>query len=99
MQTLTLPTSRMPTREERKAYGAAARALYEPLREQLEKEHWGEYMVIHPGTGDYLISADEEEALDLMRAKYPGILFFTIRIGYRAEYHFGASGLSDGKRS
>lgn len=97
MQTLT--TNRIPTREERKAYGAAARAIYDSQREQLEKDHWGEYVVIHPGNGDYIIAADEEVALEQMRDKYPGILFFTIRIGYRAEYHFGASGLSDGKRS
>ncbi|MCI0697049.1 hypothetical protein L0337_34210 [candidate division KSB1 bacterium] len=97
MQTLT--TNRIPTREEREAYGQAARAIYEPLRKQLEKDHWGEYVVIHPGNGDYAVSADEEQALEEMRAKYPGVLFFSIRIGYRALYHFGASGLSDGQRS
>lgn len=98
MQTSTLTTSRIPSREERKAYGTAARAIYESLREKLEKEHWGEYIVIHPGTGDYAVAGDADEALEQMRAQYPGVLFFTIRIGYRAEYHFGSSGLSDGKR-
>jgi hypothetical protein len=73
MQTLT--TNRIPTREEREAYGQAARAIYESLRERLEKDHWGEYMVIHPGNGDYIVSADEEEALEQMRAKYPCVVF------------------------
>ncbi len=97
MQTLT--TNRIPTREEREAYGDAARAVYENLREPLEEKHWGEYIVIHPGNGEYEIAAEEEDALERMRGKYPGILFFTIRIGYRAVYHFGASGLIDGQRS
>ncbi len=97
MQTLT--TNRIPTREEREAYGDAARAIYENFRETLEEKHWGEYIVIHPGTGDYEIAVDDEEALERMRGKYPGVLFFSIRIGYRAVYHFGASGLSDGQRS
>lgn len=97
MQTLT--TNRIPTREEREAYGQTARAIYESVREQLEKDHWGEYTVIHPGNGGYIVSADEEEALEQMRAKYPGVLFFSIRIGYRSLYHFGSSGLSDGKHS
>lgn len=94
----TLTTSRIPTREEREAYGEAARAIYEKLREGLEAKHWGEYIVIHPVNGDFAIAAEEDEALERMRDKYPGVLFFTIRIGYRAVYHFGASGLSDGQR-
>lgn len=96
MNTQTLTTNRIPTREERKAYGKAARAVYETRKEKLEKEHWGEYFVVHPGNGDSVVAADEEDARERMRAKYPGVLFFTIRIGYRSEYHFGASGLTDG---
>ena len=96
MQTLT--TDRIPTREERNAYGEAARAIYESMREELEEKHWGEYIVIHPVIGDYAIAADEDEGLEQMRRKYPGILFFSIRIGYRAVYHFGASGIADGRR-
>ena len=97
MQTLT--TDRFPSREEREIYGQAARAIYETLRESLEKKHWGEYIVIYPGNGDFLVDPDEDHALELMRIKYPGVLFFSIRIGYQAVYHFGASGISDGRRS
>jgi len=75
MHTPILTTNRIPTRDERKAYGLAARAIYETRREQLERDHWGEYLVIHPGNGDYMVAVDEEEALQQMRAKYPGILF------------------------
>jgi hypothetical protein len=99
VETQTLTTDRIPTREEREAYGQAARDIYESLREPLERDHWGEFIVIHPGNGDYAVDADEEKALEKMRSQYSGVLFFSIRIGYRAVYHFGASGLSDGRRS
>ena len=98
MATKTLTTERIPTRDERKAYGQAARRVYESIRDQIEKEHCGEYMVVHPGNGDYFIDQDEQAALDRMKEKYPNVLFFTIRIGFRAIYHFGGSGLSDGQR-
>ncbi len=91
-------TKRFPTREEIRDMGEKARAFYEPLRPELEKTHWGEYITIHPGNGDYSISADHREAVDAMRAKYPGVLFHSIHIGYRAFGHFGGKGVSDGKR-
>ena len=94
----TVTTKKLPTREERRKIGDKARAIYEPLREQLEKEHWGEYITIHPETGDYAISPVHWEAVKKMHARYPDVLFYTIRIGYRAVAHFGGRGASDGRR-
>jgi hypothetical protein len=89
----------LPTREHRDTLSKKARAFYEQMRDQLEKEHWGEYITIHPETGDYAISPNHWDAVNQMRATYPGVLFYTIRIGYRAFAHFGGRGLSDGRRS
>ncbi|MGH7595896.1 MAG: hypothetical protein ACREOI_06060 [bacterium] len=94
----TISTKNLPSREERREIGKKARAFYEPLREKLEKEHWGEYITIHPDNGDYAISPVHWDAVKEMRTKYPGVLFYTIRIGYRAVGHFGGRGASDGKR-
>ncbi|NUO83007.1 hypothetical protein HUU05_23290 [candidate division KSB1 bacterium] len=88
----------LPSKEGRARIGIMARAIYKPLREKLEKERWGEYIAINVDTGDYVVAANQEEATRLMHVKYPGALPFVIRIGYRAVYHFGGTGLNDGKR-
>lgn len=93
-----LTTDRLPTRQEIDAYGDAAEKIYEPLRPQLEAEHWGKYITIYPVNGDYAIGRTHRAALKKMQKKYPGVAFFTIRIGYKAVVHFGGSGASDGKR-
>jgi hypothetical protein len=96
MEALTV--DRLATREEIDAYGDAAEKIYEPLRPELEAKHWGKYITIHPVTGDYAIGRTLDASLHKMRQKYPGMAFFTIRIGYQAAVHFGGSGASDGKR-
>ncbi len=95
----TMPLQNLPSKEERARIGLMARATYEPMREKLEKEHWGEYIAINVKTHDYVVAATQEEATRVMHAKYPGALPFVIRIGYRAVYHFGGTGLNDGKRA
>jgi hypothetical protein len=96
MQTIT--TKNLPSREERREIGKKARAIYEPLRETLEKDHWGEYITINTENGDHAIAPEHMEAVNKMRAKYPGQLFFTFRIGYRAVFHFRGLGATDGIR-
>jgi len=93
-----LTTDRMPTRQEINAYGEAARKIYEPFRSKLEAEHWGKYITINPVNGDYAIGRSLEAADNKLRKKYPEVVFYTIRIGYRAVAHFGGRGASDGKR-
>jgi hypothetical protein len=94
----TVTTKNLPSREERAEIGKKARAIYEPLREQLEREHWGEYITINVDNGDYAVAPEHKEAVKIMRAKYPGVLFYTFRIGYRAVFHFRGLGAADGKR-
>ncbi len=94
----TISTKNLPSREERAEIGKRARAIYEPMREQLEKDHWGEYLTINFENGDYTVAPEHMEAVRIMRAKYPGELFFTFRIGYRAMFHFRGLGATDGIR-
>jgi len=96
METLTVKN--LPSREERAKIGLAARAIYEPLQRILEQDHWGEYVAIDIKSGDYLVATNQTEATKQMYAKHPNDIPFVIRIGYRAVYHFGGSGLNDGKR-
>jgi hypothetical protein len=94
----TITTKNLPSREERAEIGKKARAIYEPLREKLEKDHWGEYITINVDNGDYIVALDDVAAARAIKAKYPGTIPFTIRIGYKAVAHFGGTGVSDGVR-
>ena len=58
-----------------------ADALYEKLREQLEKEHPEEIIAIEPDSGDYFVEKDRRQAEKKARAKYPDRIFFRRRIG------------------
>ncbi len=93
-----LKSSKFPSREERAETGRKARAIFEPLRAELEREHWGEYMSINVDNGDYVIEKENLASAKKLRKKYPGTLPFTIRIGYKSVFHFGGSGLTDGMR-
>lgn len=92
-----LATEKIPARSELKSYSRQALSIYEKLKEELEQNHWGEYVVINPNNGDYFIGSDRSEVLAIAKAKYPNILLFSHRIGYRASLHFGGRGISDGK--
>jgi len=95
MEALTI--DRLPSRQEIDAYGDAAEKIFEPLRPQLEAEHWGKYIAIYPINGDYAIGRTLDAADKKLRQKYPGVAFVINRIGYQAVGHFGGSGASDGK--
>jgi len=58
-----------------------ADALYETLREHLEREHPEEIVAIEPDNGEYFVGKDRREAEKKARAKYPDKIFFRRRIG------------------
>lgn len=51
------------------------------LRETLEREHCGEFVAIHPESGQFSVAADEEDALRRLRDKQPEGLLYLRRIG------------------
>jgi hypothetical protein len=83
METATL-RKKLPNKEERAKVGKAADAIYAPLRERLEREHWGEYIAINVDNGDYAVAPDHFEASQVLKAKYPEIIPCVTRIGYKA---------------
>lgn len=94
---IVLTTEKLPSRSELIDYSRRARIIYEKLKQKLEQEHWGEYVVINPTNGDYFVGVDRSEVLAKAKIKYPDVLLFSHRIGYRASLHFGGRGISDGK--
>ncbi len=56
--------------------------IYETqLKAELERQHMGGYVAIHPDSGTYVVSEREEEAARRLRALQPDGLLFLRRIG------------------
>lgn len=74
-----------PTAEE---IAECGQEIYEAgLREKLEAEHSGEFVVIDVQSGDVEIAEDDLTASDRALAKNPNALLYGVRIGESAAYH------------
>jgi hypothetical protein len=62
-----------------------ADCLYEELRPTLEPEHNGEFIVIHPGTGEYLVGKDGAALMRKLFEKFPDGTLQRRRIGPPTE--------------
>jgi len=63
------------------------------LRETLEPEHNGEFLVLDVESGDYEMDADEMAAIQRARARRPESVFYVLRVGSRAAHRIGGSSL------
>jgi hypothetical protein len=69
---LTLSPEELARRKaENEAEYQRYRAIFERVRPELIKEHYGWYIAIELNTGDYLIDQDKEVAHKKARDKYP----------------------------
>lgn len=59
----------------------------ENLREKLEKESLGQYVVIEIESGDYFVNQDLKTALEQAQTKFPDKLFHIIKIGETQNYY------------
>ncbi|MBI3949725.1 MAG: hypothetical protein HY314_04640 [Acidobacteria bacterium] len=68
----------------------AARAWqrYEEIKQPLEAEHFGKFLVIEVKSGDYFIDENDMQAIKKAKAAYPQGAFYLIKIGYEAAYKF-----------
>jgi len=60
--------------------------IYATLREQLESQYKGKIVVIDTDTGDYFLGDTLLEADKKAREKYPGKVFYAVKIGYPAVF-------------
>lgn len=58
-----------------------ADVLYESLRSKLEPEHNGQFIVLHPASGDYLVGGDGMALLMALSQKHPDGTVIRRRIG------------------
>lgn len=65
----------------RQEFIAAAQAVYDKLKGELESAHEGEIVAIHPGTGEHFLGRTLNEADEKAYAKYPDAWVYFVRIG------------------
>ena len=80
--------SALPTAEEIVSRGQ--RIYDDRLRQELELEHHGKIAVINIETGEYELDSQHRVAAERAHARWPGGLFYAVRIGYPALGHIGA---------
>jgi len=65
-------------------------ALYDQLiREKVEPEHNGKFLVLDIETGDYEIDADSVAAVERATAKHPDPALYLLRVGYPTAVKLG----------
>ena len=70
------------------------RAVYEQkLRALLEPTEIGRYLVLNIETGEYELGNDALTPSETMRQRFPGTLFYAMRVGYPAMLQRGGSSL------
>ena len=76
---------------------ARGREIYEKhLRQKLEPENAGKYLVIDIETGEYEMDEDGETASLRAYRKHPEGVRYGMRIGHRAWGHIGLRGVKAG---
>ncbi len=67
------------------------------IRPTLGPENEGSFVVVDVETGDYEVSADENEASERMEGRRPDTVFFVLRVGpdgaSRPAYRIGSRGI------
>lgn len=68
------------------------REIYErDIREKVEPEHDGEFVVVDVESGSYEMSESDVEASDRALRKNPDAVLYFLRVGRPAAYRIGAS--------
>jgi hypothetical protein len=71
--------------------GRRGQALYEQqIRDKVENENKGKFLVLDITTGAYEIDEDDLVASDRLLVKHPSAVVYGLRIGYPSAYRLGA---------
>ena len=72
------------------------RAIYrEKIRPLVHPQHKGKLLVIDLETGDYEMDYSSAQARDRLEERNPECFTYTVRVGFRAAFHFGGSRTPD----
>jgi len=71
--------------------GKRGQEIYERvLRDQVEAQHRGEFLVIDILSGTYEIDKDDLIACDRLLTRQPNAILYGLRIGYPTAYRLGS---------
>jgi hypothetical protein len=77
------------TKEEIAARGEA---IYrQQIRDKVEPQHVGKFLILDVETGDYEIDDDDMAASQRAHARHPDGAFYGMRVGYRSAGTLGGS--------
>lgn len=62
--------------------------VFESLTQELEKQHFGQFIAIEVDSGEYFIGDTGIKATRKAQTRFPGKIFFLGKIGYRTAYSF-----------
>ena len=66
-------------------------AIYvQQIRDKVNPEHKGKFLVIDIETGEYEINADDLVATKQLLAKHPNAVIYGLRIGFPTAYRIGS---------
>ena len=73
-------------------------AIYQQqLREKVEAQNKGKFLVVDIETGQYEIDEDDLEATKRVLAKRPDAVLYGLRIGYPTAYRLGGHAARDAR--
>ena len=83
-------------KEDGDARAAIGRAIYrEKIRPLVHPQHKGKLLVIDLETGDYEKDDSSAQARERLEERHPEGFTHTVRVGFRAAFHFGGSRTPD----
>ncbi len=66
-------------------------AIYgQRIRDNVESEHKGKFLVVDIETGEYEINTDDLVATKRLLAKHPDAVIYGLRVGFPTAYRIGA---------
>lgn len=78
-------------KEFKKKYGKISKAvskrgdrIYQQIKDKLEKDYKGKFIIIEPDSGEYFVGDDELELVKIASKKFPDKIFNMKKVGYRA---------------
>jgi len=70
--------------------GRRGQALYDQkIRDKVEAEHHGQFLVLDITTGEYEIDDSDLAASKRAKARNPAAVLYGVRVGYPAAYRIG----------
>lgn len=67
----------------------------EKLKNELEPEYNGKFVVIEVESEEYFVDESLEQALEKAKKKFPDKVFYSTRIGYPGVFTFSKVGVDD----